>query len=136
MVQILKALYGLVQSAALWFTALPIFLHNLGFVAHPLDDCVLILQTKAGVLYIVLYVNDFLLLADQEIMIEWLLQGLENKIFTIVTDTADSFMYLGMIVSKEKDAIAVHIEVIYKTLWPYMRRILTWTLLLHMIYLK
>ena len=65
MVQILKALYGLVQSAALWFTALSIFLNNLGFVAHPLDDCVLMLQTKVGVLYIILYVDDILLLADQ-----------------------------------------------------------------------
>ena len=79
LVQILKALYGLVQSAALWYDALSTFLKNLGFVANPLDECVLMHTTDAGVLIIILYVDDILLLADKKVMVDWLLGELEEE---------------------------------------------------------
>ena len=109
LVQIVKALYGLVQSAALWFDALSIFLKSLGFKPNPLDECVLKLETKTRVLIIILYVDDVLLLADKEIMITWLLNELELEYKTIVSDTSDSFTYLGMVVTKHKDmSITIH----------------------------
>ena len=54
MVQIPKAMYGLVQLAALWYGALLAFLRSLQFVPNPLNNCVLMLRTNAGVLLIIL----------------------------------------------------------------------------------
>jgi Reverse transcriptase (RNA-dependent DNA polymerase). len=40
-VKIEKALYGLVQSAALWFKTLTKFLNSLGFEANEVEPCVM-----------------------------------------------------------------------------------------------
>ena len=103
LVQILKALYELVQSAALWFGALSSFLIGLGFEQNPLDECVMMLHTEFGVLIIILYVDDILMLADRKIMITWLEQELEDEYETIVIDTSQTITYLGIVVSKDEN---------------------------------
>ena len=58
---------------------------------------------------IIIYVGDILILIDKEIMVTWLMRKLEEEYDTIMSDTSDSFTYLGMVVSKLKDAtLTVH----------------------------
>ena len=45
LLQVLKALYRFVQSAALWFEALSSFLIGMGFEQNSLDECVMMLHT-------------------------------------------------------------------------------------------
>ena len=104
-VQILKALYGLVQSAALWFDALSSFLTSLRFKQNSLDECVMMLHTEFGMLIIILYVDDILMLADRKILITWLERELEDEYETIVIDTSDTFTYLGMVVAKDENCV-------------------------------
>jgi hypothetical protein len=47
-VKILKALYGLEQSAALWYKTLTMFLKSLGFVPNEIDPCVMNKTTNNG----------------------------------------------------------------------------------------
>ena len=105
LVQILKALYGLVQSADLWFKALSSFLMSLGFKQNPLDECVMMLHTEFETLINILYVDDILMLADRKILITWLEHELEDEYETIVIDTSDTFTYLGMVVSKDENCV-------------------------------
>ena len=70
LIQILKALYGLVQAAALWYQMLSEFLRSLGFFANPLDKCILVRNTVAGVLIIILYGDDILLLAGRHMLVD------------------------------------------------------------------
>jgi Reverse transcriptase (RNA-dependent DNA polymerase). len=65
-VQILKALYGLVQSAALWYSALTTFLKSLGFVANKIDNCVMNMRKGGRNMTIVLYVDDILILSESD----------------------------------------------------------------------
>ena len=66
MVQILKALYGLIQSASLWFNVLTSFLSSVGFRSNSYDNCVMRKKTKYGTMILILYVDDILVLSDDE----------------------------------------------------------------------
>ena len=58
--QILKALYGLVQSAALWFALIYGYLCELGFKSNRVSKCVLNLSKDGRILTLILYVDDIL----------------------------------------------------------------------------
>ena len=103
-VQILKAMYGLVQSAALWFEVLSKYLKSLGFVPNPHDECVLMRNENGKQTIIILYVDDILIVADDAKMVDWLHEKLEEEYETVEIDKGDSFTYLGMVTSREKDA--------------------------------
>ena len=65
-VRIIKALYGLVQSAALWFTLIFGFLVELGFKSNWVSKCIMNLDQDGLILTIVLYVDDLLVLWYKE----------------------------------------------------------------------
>jgi histone deacetylase 1/2 len=95
-VKIEKALYGLVQSAALWFATLTKFLKSLGFVANEIDPCVMSKVTTTGVITIVLYVDDILIMSPSMDDIKWLIVELEKEYGDIAVDLSNKFTYLGM----------------------------------------
>ena len=104
-VQVLKAMYGLVQSASLWYDALVKFLTSLGFVTNPLDKCVLMRRDGESCTIIVLYVDDILLVTTKRKMIEWVHRKLEGEYETVEMDVSDSFTYLGMVLSTEANGM-------------------------------
>jgi Reverse transcriptase (RNA-dependent DNA polymerase). len=95
-VRILKALYGLVQSAALWYKTLTTFLKSLGFVPNDIDPCVMNKTTNSGVMTIILYVDDILVLAENTDDIKWLIVELEKEYGEIAVELSNKFTYLGM----------------------------------------
>lgn len=103
--QVLKAMYSLVQSASLWYEALVKFLLSLGFKVNPLDRCVLVRRDKTSYTIIILYVDDILVLTNQEKIIGWVHKRLEDEYETVEADTLDSFTYLGMVMSTEPNGM-------------------------------
>ncbi len=53
-----RALYGLIESAKLWYEEFTRFLKSLGFLSNPYDLCVLDLDYKDETDTLVLYVDD------------------------------------------------------------------------------
>ena len=83
-VRIIKALYDLVQSAALRFALLYVFLVELGFESNWVSKCVMNLDKDNIKLTIVLYVDDLLVLWYKEEDMEWLVRKLRKR-FTSLT---------------------------------------------------
>ena len=53
-----RALYGLIESAKLWYEEFTRFLKSLGFLSNPYGPCVLDLDYKDETDTLVLYVDD------------------------------------------------------------------------------
>jgi hypothetical protein len=53
-----RALYGLIESAKLWYEEFTGFLKSLGFLPNPYDPCVLNLDYKDETYTLVLYMDD------------------------------------------------------------------------------
>ena len=53
-----RALYGLIESAKLWYEEFTGFLKSLGFLPNPYDPCVLNLDYKDETYTLVLYLDD------------------------------------------------------------------------------
>jgi hypothetical protein len=56
-----KSLYGLKQSPRTWNTTINTFLLSLGFTRCIVDPCLYILRRKESILYLSIFVDDFLL---------------------------------------------------------------------------
>eukprot|EP00557_Chaetoceros_sp_GSL56_P005694 CAMPEP_0176500028 /NCGR_PEP_ID=MMETSP0200_2-20121128/13286_1 /TAXON_ID=947934 /ORGANISM="Chaetoceros sp., Strain GSL56" /LENGTH=1532 /DNA_ID=CAMNT_0017898575 /DNA_START=170 /DNA_END=4768 /DNA_ORIENTATION=+ len=95
-VKIEKALYGLVQSAALWFETLTKFLKSLGFVPNEFNPCVMNKQVDNGTMTIVLYVDDILIMSENMNDIKWLVVELEREYGEVAVELSNKFTYLGM----------------------------------------
>ena len=95
-VRIIKTLYGLVQSAALWFALLYGYLVELGFESNWVSKCVMNLDKDDVKLTIVLYVDNILVLWYKEGDMEWLVRKLRSRFTSLTAGTSDGFTYLGM----------------------------------------
>lgn len=62
-----KSLYGLVQAARQWWKDIKAFLvEELNFVCSNADPCLLYRTSASGTVFVWLYVDDFLLVGDDE----------------------------------------------------------------------
>ena len=59
-------LYGLIQSALLWYRVLTGYLRENGFTANPIDPCVMNTMRNGKQLTVVIYVDDLLSFAEEE----------------------------------------------------------------------
>lgn len=64
--QLLKALYGYVQASKLWYNKLTKFLRSLDYETSSTDPCVMRRVVGNKVWLLVIYVDDILVLADEE----------------------------------------------------------------------
>ncbi len=97
-VQLDKALYGCIESAALWYAQLSTFLTTeLGFVANTHDPCVFNMNNKAGKqLTIVLHVDDMLLTCEDESTIQDVLAAIEARYPDTTVGCGPKINFLGM----------------------------------------
>ena len=93
----MKALYGCVQSAKLWYNKLTSVLKKLGFVANEVDPCVLNAHRDGHTITVVIFVDDILVMSLMIESIEWLVDQMRSN-FKKVTAQVDvkDFSYLGM----------------------------------------
>ena len=59
-----KSLYGLKQSSRMWYHKFNTYIQRLGFVRSKADHCVYYKQVGEKFIYVVLYVNDMLLVGN------------------------------------------------------------------------
>ena len=98
-VKILRALYGLVQSAALWFAMIYGYLTSLGFESNWVSVCILNLERDGRKLTLILYVDDILILWSNYSDTKWLIGKLNGEFNNSLThETYKGFTYLGMYV--------------------------------------
>jgi Reverse transcriptase (RNA-dependent DNA polymerase). len=103
-VRIVKAMYGLVQSAALWYDVLTKFLLKLGFKKNDKDPCVMHKTTDKGKLFIIaLYVDDILMLCEDEEEFDWLIEELKKEYNEVAVERGDELSYLGMALKRNAD---------------------------------
>jgi len=111
-VRLLKAIYGCIESALLWYTYLSNFLtQQLDFVKNPADPCVLNKCCKhineGTVTYVQLtvciYVDDLLITCVDENEIMSLLQELKSKFGDLTTTFGDVHSYIGMLFKFKRD---------------------------------
>jgi Reverse transcriptase (RNA-dependent DNA polymerase). len=96
--KILKAMYGLIQSAALWYDALTTFLkRQLGFVQNSIDNCILNKRSDGHNVTIILYVDDILILSNQESDVHWLIDALKSEYGELSIESGTRLNYLGMV---------------------------------------
>jgi hypothetical protein len=70
-VKISKGLYGLKQSPRLWYDTLWTWLSGIGFGRSDLDPCLFIYQLGADVLYLLVWVDDFIYTSPVFALVEW-----------------------------------------------------------------
>ena len=97
-VQLMKALYGCVESAVLWYNTITEFLGKLGFKASPYDKCILwkVYEDETHFL-IVLYVDDLLMTCAILKYIDELIEELRKEFKDLTVNNDKVFTYLGML---------------------------------------
>jgi Reverse transcriptase (RNA-dependent DNA polymerase) len=95
-VVLVKALYGCVESAKLWYDEITPTLRALGFVSNSKDLCVFNLQRNGHQVTVCLYVDDLLVTSIDEGDIDWLHQQLELNYVNVSINKGHSHSYLGM----------------------------------------
>ena len=102
-----KALYGCVESAALWYENLRESLSQLGYVPNTHDICVFNKHDEYGVqCTIAVHVDDLMITSISSSMIESLAAGLTKKYGDITRKDGPVVNYLGMVFDMTKAGMA------------------------------
>ena len=93
-----KALYGCVESAALWYENLRESLKKLGYTPNAIDTCVFNKRNENGVqCTIAVHVDDLMITSTDSDMIESLAVGLAKRYGDITRKDGPIVNYLGMV---------------------------------------
>lgn len=101
-----KAMYGCVQSSKLWFDLLTVVLRGEGYEHSPTDACVMMKVVGAMRFYIMIYVDDLLILASLA-EIERLRDVLIDRFKTITIEIEENLSYLGMQIIRKTTSTAI-----------------------------
>lgn len=94
--QLLKALYGCVQSGLLWYELFAGTLMGLGFSINPVEPCVANKIIHGKVCTVLWYVDDVKISHVDPKVVTWLIKHLEAKFGTLTTTRGKKHTYLGM----------------------------------------
>jgi len=100
-----KALYGLKQAPKAWHSRLTGKLMELGFRAFVADSSLFILKNREVTIYMLIYVDDIIIVSSTDQATERLIQKL--KIDFVVKDLGDLEYFLGIEVNKARDGITL-----------------------------
>ena len=105
-----KALYGLIQSAKLWYDKLCGVLEKMGFVKNPVDPCVLNRGEGKHLCTLVVFVDDILALSEMDSEIQSVIDDLRAEFVDVTAKISADFSYLGMHIVMKKEVITVTME--------------------------
>jgi len=110
-VQVDKAMFGLIQSAKLWYKELSHHLEQHGFKRCASDECVLVKRTDGGK-YIVLliYIDDILIMSELKQDRHWVKDLLQAKYEKVTYDEGNRLPYLKMTILKTEDGFEIAME--------------------------
>ena len=100
LVQIEKALYGLVQSDKLWFDTLAGVLNRNGFKCNLIDPCVFNKTVNGDQITVVVYVEDLLITCKCISEINKVKCLIEKEFIDIKVKEGSEFTYLGMSIKR------------------------------------
>ena len=95
-----KSLYGLKQSPRMWYQKFDTFIRGLGFTGSKADHCVYFKLIGDCVIYLVLYVNDMLLVGNDKEIIQDLKTQLSSKFD--MKDLGAANCILGMEIKRDQ----------------------------------
>lgn len=98
-----KALYGLVESSALWYEEIKKFLENLDYKVHPSDLGVFQKKADNDTITICLWVDDFLGFSTCETLILELEKKVRERFGDARFDNGQILNYIGMTISQAKN---------------------------------
>ena len=93
-----KSLYGLKQAPMAWFERFTFHLIHLGFQASFADSSLFIFQSKSTIIYLLLYVDDIILIGNNSKHVSSLVVAL-NSVFEL-KDLGDLNYFLGVQISR------------------------------------
>jgi hypothetical protein len=107
-VQVAKAMYGLIQSALLWYKELTGFLEGKGFKKVSADGCVLHKVTGDGShILLIVYVDDILILSGKLEWCEWVKNAIQKRYEKITVEMGPKINYLGMILEQAEKGFTI-----------------------------
>ena len=95
-VKLLRALYGCVESAKLWYELLAEVLNSLGFTSNKKDPCVFNRGTGDNQCTVCFHVDDLLITAKRKAVVEDLVKKLTQRFKTCKVHRGEVHPYLGM----------------------------------------
>jgi hypothetical protein len=95
--QLLKALYGTIEAAKLWYSTLSEYLKEDGFKANEYDQCVFNKVVRDNQVTITLHVDDLMISCVDKTCIEVVLEGLRTRYTRINVQDGNKLDYLGML---------------------------------------
>jgi hypothetical protein len=100
-VKVSKAMFGLIQSAKLWYKELSGYLSSKGFKACKSDECIMVKRMESGsYLVVILFVDDILVLSGGPDNRYWVRSILEERYKKVTSEEGDCLPYLGMTIVK------------------------------------
>lgn len=110
-VKLEKALYGLVESARLFYEDLSRTLLSLGFTKNAYDECVFNRKINDQVCTITVYVDDLKISSNKPEIVDNIINELEKAYKKVNAHEGPSFDYLGMVFNyKEDGSVSVNME--------------------------
>ena len=103
LVQIEKAMYGLIQSPMLWNETLTNLLKKNGFKSNKMDPCVWNRVSDGKQTTIVIYVDDLLISSERQSDIEFVKNIIEKEFQEIKIKEGNELSYLGMLLRRLSD---------------------------------
>ena len=95
-----KYLYGLKQSPRMWYQKFDTYIQGLGFVRSNVDHCVYYKQVGNDFIYVVLYVDDMLLVGNNMDVIKEVKMQLSSKFD--MKDLSAASLILGMEIKRNR----------------------------------
>ncbi|KAK1610097.1 hypothetical protein QYE76_033770 [Lolium multiflorum] len=102
---LVKALYGLKQAPRAWHARLASVLHQHGFVASTADSSLFILQRPDVLIYLLVYVDDIIVLSSSSRAIDLLVSGLRREF--AVKDLGALHYFLGLEVARQSHGLSI-----------------------------
>lgn len=101
-----KALYGLKQASRAWFDTFSVFLIQQGFVCNKSDPSLFIYHRNGKNMVMLLYVDDILLAADDQMIMDNLLHTLNTRF--LMKDLGFPKYFLGIEIEQTSEGLFIH----------------------------
>ena len=113
--KLVKCIYGLVQAAQQFFRKLKEVLIKLGFETSKADPCLLIKKDEKGVIFVALYVDDYLFIGSKQ-QIENLKSRIQGSFAIKIDDDVKDYLSCELHFSKDKKGVVLHQREIIESL--------------------
>jgi hypothetical protein len=96
-----KSLYELKQAPRAWYSRFATHILSLGFVSAKSDTSLFIYQHGHDTIYLLLYVDDIVLTASSDSLLQWVIAALQHEFS--MTDLGPLHHFLGLTVTRQSD---------------------------------